>query len=183
MLFRDTTDVYYENRRIHTNTLCGQNVEFSTLNRVVHVEPLGFKWVNLYILPTTRSVVYFRALSVFHIRNKELERICKKVAWPNRGTIRLSFAWRDWGKRRKPSVGIDDVQFTSIMCWCNIIPTCSLPEPGMHSASPSRTRVTTRARRRTSVTRAKWNYVSQSSVKKTVIITAFEIKSRRVMRG
>jgi hypothetical protein len=28
MLFRETVAVYYENHTEHTNTLCGQNVEF-----------------------------------------------------------------------------------------------------------------------------------------------------------
>jgi hypothetical protein len=37
MLFREISDVYCENHTKHTNTLCGQNAEFSMLKRVVYI--------------------------------------------------------------------------------------------------------------------------------------------------
>jgi hypothetical protein len=43
MLFRETVAVYCENHTEHTDTLYGQNTEFSVLKRVVHRENMGFK--------------------------------------------------------------------------------------------------------------------------------------------
>jgi hypothetical protein len=37
MLFRETVAVYCENYTEHTDTLCGQNAEFSVLQPVVHI--------------------------------------------------------------------------------------------------------------------------------------------------
>jgi hypothetical protein len=37
MLFREISDVYCENRMEHTNTLRGQNAEFSMSKQVVYV--------------------------------------------------------------------------------------------------------------------------------------------------
>jgi hypothetical protein len=37
MLFREPSAVYCENHMEHTNTLCGQNAEFSMLKRVVYI--------------------------------------------------------------------------------------------------------------------------------------------------
>jgi hypothetical protein len=37
MLFGETAAVYCENHMEHTDTLCGQNVEFRMLQQVVHI--------------------------------------------------------------------------------------------------------------------------------------------------
>jgi hypothetical protein len=37
MLFREISDVYYENHMKHTNTLRGQNAEFNILKQVVYI--------------------------------------------------------------------------------------------------------------------------------------------------
>jgi hypothetical protein len=47
MLFRETGAVYSENHAEHTNTLCGQNAEFSLLRQVTRIKPLGFKGLRI----------------------------------------------------------------------------------------------------------------------------------------
>jgi hypothetical protein len=41
MPFRETVAVYFENHKEHTNTLCGQNVEFGMLKLVLRIETTG----------------------------------------------------------------------------------------------------------------------------------------------
>jgi hypothetical protein len=41
MLFGETVAVYCENHTEHTDTLCGQNVEFGMLKRVVRIVTTG----------------------------------------------------------------------------------------------------------------------------------------------
>jgi hypothetical protein len=43
MLFRETVAVYCENRMEHTDTLCGQNAEFSMRKQAVHIQSLDLK--------------------------------------------------------------------------------------------------------------------------------------------
>jgi hypothetical protein len=43
MSFRETVAVCCENHKEYTNTLCGQNAEFSMLKRVVYSDHWGFK--------------------------------------------------------------------------------------------------------------------------------------------
>jgi hypothetical protein len=47
MLFGETVTVYFDNHTKHASTLCGQTAEFYVLNRVVHVEQLGFRGLQV----------------------------------------------------------------------------------------------------------------------------------------
>jgi hypothetical protein len=65
MLFKKTVTVYYENHMEHTNTLCGQNLEF-TIKQVVHtripaimVKRLILFSIYTYVTELVHLTVYF----------------------------------------------------------------------------------------------------------------------------